>query len=202
MIKNKDRTGYIGASDTKFVIGNWNTKTFRDWWLEKLGVTNRHFGNKFTMAGTNYEHKIIDALNIPSIEKDKQIIIGKLRVNLDANTKEKIHEIKTYQYEKGFDIKKHKDYINQVQVQMYVSGIYSAEIDAYGLLESDYKNYFNEIDLDRLSKHEIEYDKDFINNTYLLRITYLTYCLEKGKFPNIEDMESEAWNIQEKYKTS
>lgn len=189
MIKNKDRSGYIGASDTKFVVGNWETKTFKNWWLEKLGISKNGFSNKYTMAGTNYEHKIIDALNIPFIEKDKQIIKGRLRVNLDANTEDKIHEIKTYNYEKGFDINKHKDYINQVQVQMYGSGIYKAEIDAYGLLEQDYKNYFNEIDKERLSVHEIEYDEDWINEEYLPKFKYLEECLEKGKFPSKEEFE-------------
>lgn len=187
MIASKDRSGYIGASDTKFVIGNWKTKTFEKWWLKKLGIDTSHIDNKYTMAGTNYEHKIIDALGIPNIEKDKQIIKGRLRVNLDANTKDKIYEIKTYNYEKGFDINKHKDYINQVQVQMYASDIYKAEIDAYGLIDEDYDNYFNEIDKDRLSVHEIEYNEEWINNEYLPKFKYLEECLENGTFPSEED---------------
>lgn len=198
MIKNKDRSGYIGASDTKYVIGNWNTKTFRKWWLEKLGIDNNHFNNKYTLAGTNYEHKIIDSLNIPNIEKDKQIIKGRLRVNLDANTLKKIHEIKTYQYEKGFDLKKHKDYVNQVQVQMYVSGIHEAEIDAYGLLEKDYDNYFNEIDKERLSVHEIEYNDQWLNEQYLPKEKYLEECLINGKYPKREEFEEwlQKMNLQ------
>lgn len=184
MIKSKDRSGYIGASDTKFVIGNWETKTFQNWWLEKLGLSKNSFSNKYTEAGNNYEHKIIEALNIPFLEKDRQFIKGRLRVNLDANTENKIHEIKTYNYEKGFDLKKHKDYVNQVQVQMYVSEIHNAEIDAYGLLESDYKNYFNIIDKSRLSKHEIEYDADWIDKEFLPKFNYLEKCLIKQKFPS------------------
>lgn len=189
MISNHDRSGYIGASDTKYVIGNWKTKTFEKWWLQKIGISNQHFNNKFTSAGTNFEHKIIDSLNIPNIEKDKQIIKGRLRVNLDANTSQKIHEIKTYQYEKGFDLKKHKDYVNQVQVQMYASDIHEAEIDAYGLLERDYDNYFNEIDKDRLSVHEIEYNEQWINEEYLPKGKYLEECLIKGTFPKKEEFE-------------
>ena len=73
---------------------------------------------------------------------------------------------------------------------MYASGIHNAEIDAYGLIESDYRNYFNEIDLERLSKHEIVYDEKFINESYLPRLAYLTYCLQEGRFPNIEEVES------------
>ncbi len=187
MIKNKDRKGYIGASDTKYVIGNWETKTFEKWWLEKLGFPTKHFDNKYTLAGTYYEHKIIDALNITDIEKDKQIIVDRLRVNLDANTDNKIYEIKTYNFEKGFDLKKHKDYVNQVQVQMYASDIHNAEIVAYGLLENDYINYFNDIDKNRLSRHEIEYNEKWINEIYFPRMKYLSLCLEKGKFPNKDE---------------
>lgn len=191
MISNHDRSGYIGASDTKYVIGNWKTKTFEKWWLKKIGIDTTNFNNKYTSAGNNFEHKIIDALGIEDIEKDKQIIKGRIRVNLDANTKDKIHEVKTYVYENGFDLKRHKDYVNQVQVQMYVSEIHQAEIDAYGLLGEDYDNYFNEIDKDRLSVHEIEYDEKWINEVYLPRATYLEKCLIEGKFPTIEDMEGQ-----------
>lgn len=187
MIKTKDRSYYFGASDTKYIVGNWDTKTFKKWWLEKLGIANEKYDNKYTLAGTNYEHKIIDALNIPMIEKDNQFIKDRIRVNLDANTKEKIYEIKTYNFEKGFDIKKHKDYIYQVQVQMYVSKIHKAEIDAYGLLENDYINFFNDIDLKRLSKYEIEYNEEWLKREYIAKVNYLTECLIKQKFPNKEE---------------
>lgn len=189
MIKNKDRSGYFGASDTKFIIGNWKTKTFEKWWLKKMGLDNSHFDNKYTIAGTNYEHKIVDSLGVENIEKDKQIIIEslKLRVNLDANTLKRIYEIKTFKNEKGFDLKKHKDYVNQVQVQMYASGIHEAEIVAYGLIENDYKNYFNEIDKKRILHHEVLYDKKFIYNEFLPKLKYLADCLKKGVFPNEKD---------------
>lgn len=183
MISNHDRSGYIGASDTKYVVGNWKTKTFANWWLKKQGIDTSHIDNKFTLAGTNYEHKIIDFLNIESIEKDKQIIIGRLRVNLDANTENKIYEIKTYQYEKGFDLSKHRDYIQQVQVQMYASGIHNAEIVAYGLEPSDYDNYFHDIESERLSRFEINYDEEWINNVYLPKFKILEQCLIEGRFP-------------------
>ena len=191
MIASKDRSGYIGASDTKYVVGNWKTKTFEKWWMQKIGIDTSHIDNKYTMAGTNYEHKIIDALGISNIEKDKQIIKGRLRVNLDANTDSEIHEIKTYQYEKGFDLEKHKDYINQVEVQMYGSGIHKAFIDAYGLLENEYDNYLCEIDSERLLQLEIKYDKEWINNVYLPRFKYLEKCLEDGRFPTEEDFKND-----------
>lgn len=154
---------------------------------KKIGLDTSNFDNKYTMAGTNFEHKIIDSLEIENIKKDKQIIIGKLRVNLDANTENKIYEIKTYQYEKGFEIKKHKDYVEQVLVQMYASKIYSACIVAYGLEEKDYNNYFNEIDKEKLSIFEINYDEEWINNIYLPRLKKLEECLITGKYPVWEE---------------
>lgn len=186
MIKSKDRSYYIGASDTKFVVGNWNTKTFSEWWLEKIGIPKRQVNNKYTLAGTNYEHRIIEALNIP-IETDKQIIKNRLRVNLDGNTKDKIYEIKTYGYSKGFDIDRHKDYYEQVQVEMYASGIHNAEIVAYGLLEKDYNNFFNDIEKDRLMEIDIPYDEEFIKRTYIPRLNYLSECLDKECMPSEYD---------------
>ena len=106
MISNKDRSFYIGASDTSMVVGNWNTKSFENWWLEKLGLRKNTFSNEATKAGNNYEHKILDALEIPNLEKDKQIIIDRLRVNLDGNTADCIYEVKTYNSEKEFKISK------------------------------------------------------------------------------------------------
>lgn len=139
------------------------------------------------MAGTNFEHKILDSLELKDLEKDKQIIIDRLRINLDGNTLTKIYEVKTYRYEKGF--KMPKDYIEQVLVQMYGSGKKEACIVAYGLLDDDYKNYFNEIDKTRLSFYEVEYDEGFINEIYIPRLEYLTECIKKGIFPKKSEGE-------------
>ena len=65
MIQSQDRSGWIGASDVQFVIGNWRTKTWEKWWMEKLGISQGHFDNKYTLAGTNWEHRILDSLGLP-----------------------------------------------------------------------------------------------------------------------------------------
>lgn len=184
MISDKDRSGYFGASDTSYIIGNWKTKTFTNWWLVKLGLAQNNFTNESMLAGTNYEHKILDSLNIEGLEKDKQIIIGKLRVNLDGNSSDTIYEVKTYNSKKVFKVS--KAYYTQVQVQMYATGFRKAFIVAYGLDEKDYRNYFNDIEQFRLSFHKIEYDEQFINNQYLPRLNYLSECLNKGVFPSEE----------------
>ena len=43
MIHNHDRSGWFGASDTSTIMGNWETETFRKWWLEKLGLRENRF---------------------------------------------------------------------------------------------------------------------------------------------------------------
>lgn len=180
MISSKDRSGYIGASDTSTVMRNWNTKTFEQWWRVKQGLTENNISTDAMMAGTAYEHKILDALKIPGLEKDKQIIIGRLRVNLDGNTMHKIYEVKTHSILKPFKVS--LAYRQQVNVEMYASGIREACIVAYGLEEKDYRNYYRDIDTERLSFHEIPYDEEFIEK-YEKRMLYLSWCLETGTFP-------------------
>lgn len=180
MIASKDRSGYIGASDTQYVMGNWNTKTFENWWRTKQGIVQDNFTNEAMQAGTAFEHKILDALGIPDLEKDKQIIIDLLRVNLDGNTKTKIYEVKTHSAEKPFKVS--KNYRMQVNVEMYALRVREACIVAYGLEKDDYKNFFREIDKERLTFHEIEYDEEFIQE-YEKRLFYLIKCLKSGMFP-------------------
>lgn len=185
MIANHDRSGYIGASDTDKVIGNWKTKTWEKWWMQKIGINADHFDNRYTIAGTNWEHRILDSLQLPDMEKDKQIIIEdlRLRVNLDGNTPFRVKEVKTYQWAKGW--RTPQKYINQVQVQMFASGIHEADIVAYGLQEADYDNFFREIDPERLQEIPVAYDPRWIEEVYLPKLRILADCLERGVFPNV-----------------
>ena len=182
MIADKDRSGYFGASDTEKIVGNWKTATFEKWWMQKIGINRDHFDNKYTLAGTHYERSILESLGIP-MEFDKQIILEDLllRVNLDGNDTDTIYECKTYNLEKGF--KMPKKYIQQVQVQMFASGFRKAKIIVYGLAESDYDNFFHEIDARRRDAVIITYDEKWINEVYLPKLKYLAECLKEGRFP-------------------
>ena len=182
MIQSQDRSYYIGASDTSMVVGNWTTKTFENWWLEKLDLNKNSFSTEATKAGNNYEHKILDSLEIETLHKDKQIIIDRLRVNLDGNTDTCIYEVKTHKSEKEFKVS--KQYWRQAQVEMYASKIHKLFIVAYALEEQDYNNYFNEIDKKRIQLIPIEYDEKFIESEYLPKLQILSKCLKKGVFPN------------------
>lgn len=194
MILSKDRSGYFGASDTSYIVGNWETKSFEKWWLEKLGYNRNHLNNEAINAGNNYEHKILKAINVPELEMDKQIIINRLRVNLDGNTKDCIYEVKTYRADKKFKVS--KQYWRQAQVEMYAFKTRNLYIVSYALKDKDYRNYFNEIDKDRLEFHKVEYDDCFINQEYLPKLKYLESCLENGKYPNAKEVV--ICNAQEK----
>lgn len=187
MIAEKDRRGFFGASDTAMIVGNWGTKTFEKWWLKKLGIDQSHFDNQYTLAGTHYEHRILESLAIP-IELDRQIIIEDLllRVNLDGNDDTTIYECKTYKLENGFKLPKR--YVQQVMVQMYATGLRRAKIIAYGLADADYRNFFNQIEEERRSEFVIEYDEKWINDVYLPRLRYLAQCLREGRFPCISQV--------------
>ena len=181
MIQSQDRSNYIGASDTSMVVGNWTTKTFEKWWLEKIGINKNNLSTEAIKAGNNYEHKILEALRIEELTMDKQIILDRLRVNLDGNTDTCIYEVKTHRKEKEFKVS--KQYWRQAQVEMYASQIHELYIVAYALEENDYNNYFNDIDLERIEKIKIEYDEKFIKEEYLPKLEILTKCLKEGTFP-------------------
>ncbi len=186
MIADSDRSGYFGASDVRYIVGNRKTKSFEKWWQIKLGIARSDYQNEAMAAGTNFEHPILEFLGCS--ETDKQIIIPEilLRVNCDGNSRDKIFEIKTYSLEKGFKVPKH--YRDQVNVQMYAwlksyGVLPKASIYAYGLERADYGNFFRPIDGRRLSEYPIEYDEEWINKVFLPNIFELSAILREGRFP-------------------
>ena len=182
MIASQDRSGYFGASDVDKIVGNWKTKTWMDWYLEKLGIARPRIETQAMNAGTHWEHRILDAID-PLIEKDKQIIIEelRLRVNYDGTTADTDHEVKTFAWKKGF--KMPKKYIQQVQVQMFAGGYRKAELHAYGLIDEEYDNYFLPVNKRRLLDFPIEYDEGWINTVFLPKLRRLAECLKAGKIP-------------------
>lgn len=184
MIASKDRSGWFGASDVNYIIGNYATKSFEKFWLEKIALSHSDYTNDAMLAGTHYEHKILDFIKAP--EKDKQIKIPELllRVNLDGNSETTIFEVKTYRYDKGFKVP--IKYKRQVWAQLYASQLKKAYIVAYGLIDNDYKNFFNDIDAERLSYFEIEPNDEWIETTFVPCIKYLVDCYHKGIFPTNE----------------
>ena len=194
MISDHDRSGWIGASDVQFVIGNWSTKTWEKWWMTKLGLNRKHFENESTKAGTNWEHKILESLHIDGMVLDKQILLPEilLRVNLDGNTPGRIYECKTYKIGSNAASVRQLEhglcppgYRNQVQVQMYASKIYGADVVAYGLLPEDYNNYLRAVDPGRRKLIPVTYDPNWIEKVYLPKHMILCEALKRRAFPYV-----------------
>lgn len=185
MIADKDRSGWFGASDVSFITGNWKTKSWERWWWQKLGIDNSHFENRYTTAGTYWEHRILESLQVPGMELDNQILLPDLllRVNLDGNTATRIYECKTFKFRE--DWKPPKKYYQQVSVQLFASGIPSAEIVAYGLLEAEYRNFFLEVDKHRLKEFDARIDDKWLSREFLPKLKILGKCLREGAWPDV-----------------
>lgn len=179
MITTKDRSGWFGASDTSTIVGNYNTKTFKSWWLQKLGLSQNTFSNKAMEVGNVFEHKILDTIS--GVRKDHQILIPelRLRVNYDGDKDGTIYEVKTT---KG-EAKVSKAYWRQAQVEMFAMKTDRLYIVFYQLTERDYLNYFAEIDPARLTMIPVEYDHEWIEKEYYPKLKYLVKCLEEGVLP-------------------
>ena len=188
------RVGTIGASDTKFVMLNYDTKTFTNWWAEKIGIKEpKNFDSVYIQAGTLLELPVLKAkfgtlenLNIARTFTSKKY--PRLKVNLDADDGKCNYEVKCIKYEKAFDYQFKIDinYYRQVQVQMFVSGLKKSKLIVYGLRPADYdfdKLVVVEIDKERIFEFPIEYDQEWIEKEYLPKLSYLCDCLDKNEIP-------------------
>lgn len=191
MIRDHDRSGWFGASDTATIMGSWDTETFRRWWAVKLGIRQDHFANAAMQAGTTYEHKILDAANVKTRDRQIKVRRLRLRVNYDGETRDMIHEVKTHS-KPVFKVT--KGYWMQCQVEMYASGCgifrkrKACQIIAYRMTPAEYDNFFLLIDMNRLSAHKVEYDSEWVELQYLPRLRYLAKCLKHGKWPQLEEV--------------
>ena len=181
MIASQDRSGWFGASDTAKIMGNWNTKTFQTFWMEKLGLHKNEFTTKEMRAGTEYEHRILESIGVTNWDRQIKMEELLLRVNLDGES-DRIHEVKTHK-KPVFTVT--KPYWQQAQVEMFAAKK-PLEIVSYQMTEADYNNYFNPIDPKRIGRWPIQYDPVFIA-AYQQRLAYLADCLRKGVWPNDEN---------------
>ena len=178
MIADQDRKWWIGASDSyKVITPNHSTKTWQAWWRVKLGIEEPEFtGNKYTEAGTRFEHPILQCFD-KDMNLDRQLIIEdlRLRVNYDGDKDGRIYEVKTHRADKPFEI---TPYIEaQVQTEMYVwqqcmddfKGLY---ILSYGLMDRDYEiePTVDDIDFDRIKIHKVKYKRR--------KVKHFLECLE------------------------
>lgn len=158
-------------------------------YLVKLGVVQNNFSNTYLMAGNAYERRIANSLGLP-LKFDRCIKIPKLRlrVNLDAETKDCIYEIKTHKATDK-EWKLPTAYWQQCQVQMFATGKHKCKLVAYPMTDENYNNFFLAVDTEKVEVFDIEYDEEWINKEYLPRLVYLADCLKKRKTPNMREFK-------------
>ncbi len=181
MIHSQDRSGWFGASDTYILMcSGVDTKSFARWWAVKLGLFESSIATPAMIAGTNWEHRILEHMGI--VQMDRQIRTRKyrLRVNLDGETERIVVEVKTHRADKPFRVS--KAYWMQAQVERFAAGK-DVIIAAYGLESEDYRNYFRPVDPLRLKEIPIPYDAAWIQMEYLPRLQYFADCLRRGIKP-------------------
>lgn len=184
MIRNHDRSGWFGASDTAKIMGRWDTPTFARWWLVKLGLRREDFKTISMETGTAYEHPILDHLGVPVWDRQIRVRRLRLRVNLDGEDAALITEVKTYGKP---PFKVSRAYWMQAQAEMYAAKK-ELRIAAYRLEAEDYGNWFRPIDPERLSIHPVEYDGAWVEGAYLPRLIYLAWSLKRGAWPREDDL--------------
>lgn len=196
MIKNHSRAHWFGASDTHTIMGKWTSQTFAQWWCVKLGLYERNIVTEAMQAGTVYEHRILDALGIRQRDRQIRKRLLRLRVNLDGEDRDTIYEVKTCKEKDGAPIKVSRAYWEQAQVEMYATGKRKLYIVYYPLREEDYKNFFNEIDVDRVQKVPVSYDAEWIECEYLPRLRYLAHCLRRKVIPTWEGFCESQYSVR------
>lgn len=180
MIRDLNRAYYFGASDTERIMGNWQTKTFSEWWDVKRGFRENNVETIYTLTGNAFEPKILDFLDCE--DRDRQIVIDRLRVNYDGIIGGTVIEVKTHKFSSSW--KMPKAYWQQCQVEMYAGNFDICLLKHYGLLEEDYHDWSRPIDENRLGTIIIHYDEKWIEDEYIPRLLFLTEKLKKGE--NIE----------------
>lgn len=180
MIRDHSRAGWVGASDTHALMSSWDSKTFAAFMMEKLGLLEKGFSSRRLAAGTHWERRILDAIDVR--KRDRQIRRRRLRlrVNLDGEDTSTVFEVKTHESE---EFKPTRAYWEQCQVEHYATGK-EVCIVAYRLLPEDIDNYYRELDEERLSIYPIEYDHVWIEEEYLPRLRIVARCIRRRRWPS------------------
>lgn len=186
--ETESRCDYIGGSECNIIYMGYHTKTFRNWWNEKLqGIVPESPSNIHMSVGTILESDILDLYeseyNVKGIREDTRIK-GIARANTDYLLNGIVIDVKcTKDAEKWF--KKGSvpiKYKRQLLHYCHVYDLQQAGIIAYQTDEDLLSNPFKELDTENLYYIPVEITEQDIQ-THKEKIEFLSYCKKSNIMP-------------------
>lgn len=147
MIKNQDRSGWFGASDTCHMMGSFQTRTFAVSGWKSRGCGKTRSVRRRCWPGPRMSTGFWAAIGVRQMDRQIKKRSLRLRVNLDGETPERIEEVKTHAAP-VFHLS--RAYWMQAQVEMFAANK-PLEIVAYRLEPEDYGNFYRPIDPERIT---------------------------------------------------
>ena len=187
--------GYIGGSDAARVHGGWETKTFKDFWSERLtGLKLKSFNTIHTVAGNIMEGYILEAVGVDKcywnyFKHREGTIAG---INTDAFDGSVYHEAKNILLEEaskwvfGYNIP--SVYVYQIQHGLYVLDVDLVKFHVCMVTQKEKENPFSVTDV-KSKTVTLSFDRSYFDKTkvtmpmYGAFIEYLTECYEKKRYP-------------------
>src|SRR5690625_21257 len=187
----KDRELYIGGSEANYLYMNYNTKTFKNWWAQKLsGIPQGSYSNRNMEVGTILEDGILDLyekINNVKGERGLSKVKGIARGNTDYILNDKVIDVKAtnsaYEWFLGGTVP--INYRRQLIHYCYVFGLNKASILAYQVDDSLLVNPFQELDESNLFEIEVDITTEKITQHDLL-LDYFEKCRNENKFPEVK----------------
>lgn len=185
-----DRWRYVGGSEANMIYMNYNTKTFKKWWSNKLaGLPEREFNNKRMSVGTILEHDIIDLYeqknNVVGIREASKVK-GIARANTDYILGDKVSDVKAT--EKAFEWFLNErvpiNYKRQLIHYMYVFELNKASIIAYQVDDELLNEPFQELNENKLFEIPVKITEKDITE-HKKRLDYLEHCRDMNVFPEV-----------------
>ena len=195
MISERNALGYIGGSDAARVHGGWETKTFREFWDERLtGMKTKEFSTIHTVAGNIMEGYILEAVGVDreywNVFRQKEGTMA--GINTDAFDGVIYHEAKNILLNEaskwvfGYSIP--SVYMYQIQHGMYVLDIDEVNFHVCLVTPEEKENPFLVTDV-KSKTHTFRFNRSYFDKTkvtmpmYAAFIEYLTECYNNKSYP-------------------
>ncbi|WP_077325717.1 hypothetical protein [Virgibacillus siamensis] len=186
--ETESRANFIGGSEANMIYMNYNTKTFREWWSNKLeGVVPETPSNLHMSVGTILEHDIIDlyeSINNVTGIRDDQKIKGIARANTDYILNDCIIDVKASKKASEWFSKQRIPihYKRQLIHYAYVYGFSKGMLIAYQVDDDLLDNPFMELSRNNLYEIPVEITEQDIQ-THKTKIEFLEYCKGNNIMP-------------------